>query len=101
MLAAVNLLFRRKYSYKQGDHIMKYTLSFLVGTVFGAVIALLYAPFSGDELRKNIKNQAESEYAKLQDEWQKGMQELHTRMDKMSSDLQAMSKPSKGTGEPA
>jgi gas vesicle protein len=51
------------------------------------VVALLFAPSSGEELRSNIKTRAESEYAKLQDEMQKGMQELRSRMDKMGSDV--------------
>ncbi len=84
---------------------MKNALSFLLGTVFGAVIgsmvALLFAPSSGAELRANIKTQADTQYARMQDEWQKGMQGLQSRMDKMSSDIQAMSKQPKKTDEQA
>jgi gas vesicle protein len=84
---------------------MKYVLSFVLGTFFGAlagaVVALLFAPSSGEELRTNIKTKADAEYAKLQDEWQKGVQEMQTRMDKMSTDLQAISSRSKETSEPA
>jgi len=69
---------------------MKYVLSFGLGALFGAVVALLFAPSSGEELRMNIKTQADTQYARLQDEWQKGMNEMQTRMDKMSSDLQTM-----------
>ena len=74
---------------------MKYALSFLLGAVMGAAIALLFAPSSGEELRSNIKTQADTQYAKLQDEYQKGMQEMRAQMDKMSSELQAMSSRSK------
>ena len=70
---------------------MKYALSFLLGAVMGAAVALLFAPSSGEELRTNIKTQADTQYAQLQDEYQKGMQEMHTKMDKMSSELQSMS----------
>jgi gas vesicle protein len=80
---------------------MKYALSFLFGAVFGASVALLFAPSSGEELRANIKNQADTQYAKLQDEWQKGMQDMQTRMDKMSSDLQAMTSKVKESGKTA
>ena len=84
---------------------MKNALSFVLGAVFGAaigsIVALLFAPSSGEELRTNLKTQADTQYAKLQDEWQKGMHEMQTRMDKMGSDLQAMSKPSKETEKPA
>ena len=78
---------------------MKYVLSFGLGALFGAVIALLFAPSSGEELRTNIKTQADTQYAKLQDGWQTGMTEMQSRMDKMSSDLQAMA--SKETGKTA
>ena len=78
---------------------MKYGLTFVLGTLFGALIgasvALLYAPSSGQELRANIKSQADVQYARLQDQWQKGMTEMQTRMDKMSSDLQSMTGRSK------
>ncbi|HJS18879.1 MAG TPA: YtxH domain-containing protein [Anaerolineales bacterium] len=64
---------------------MKYLLGFLMGALIGSVVALLFAPSSGEELRTNIKTRAESEYTKLQDEMQKGMNELRSRMDKLSS----------------
>ncbi len=78
---------------------MKYIFSFILGTTFGAlggaIVALLFAPSSGEELRSNIKTKADAEYAILQDQWQKGMQELQTRMDKMSGDLQKLKSGSK------
>jgi gas vesicle protein len=80
---------------------MKYALSFLLGAVVGAAVALLYAPSTGEELRTNIKTQADTQYARLQDEYQKGMQEMETRMDKMSSELQAMTSKVKDTGKSA
>ena len=80
---------------------MKYALSFLFGAVVGAAVALLIAPSSGEELRANIKTQADTQYARLQDEYQKGMQEMQTRMDKMSSELQVMTSKVKDTGKPA
>jgi len=70
---------------------MKYAMSFVFGVIVGAVAALLVAPSSGDDLRKEIKAQADVEVAKLQDEWQKGMQEVHDRLDKVSSEIQAAS----------
>jgi gas vesicle protein len=72
------------------DNSMKYALSFLLGAAMGAAVALLFAPSSGEELRTNLKTQADTQYARLQDEYQKGMQEMHAKMDKMSSELQAM-----------
>jgi len=80
---------------------MKYALSFGLGALFGAVVALLFAPSSGEELRMNLKTQADTQYARLQDEWQKGMNEMQTRMDKMGSDLQTMTSKVKETGKTA
>jgi len=80
---------------------MKYVMGFLFGAVFGAAVAFLYAPSTGEELRANIKTQADTQYAKLQDDWRKGMQELHDRMNKMSGDLQAMASKVKETDQPA
>jgi gas vesicle protein len=84
---------------------MKYGLTFALGTLFGALIggavALLFAPSSGEELRANIKTQADTQVARLQDQYQKGMTELQTRVDKMSNDLQALSSRSKETDNPA
>jgi gas vesicle protein len=71
------------------ENTMKYVLSFLLGAVAGATVALLFAPTSGNELRSNIKTQADTQSAKLQSEYQKGMQDLNARMDKLSSQLQA------------
>jgi gas vesicle protein len=68
---------------------MKYISLFLTGALVGGVLALLFAPSSGEELRMNIKTRANDEYEKLQNEMQKGMQELRTRMDRMGGDIQA------------
>ena len=80
---------------------MKYSLSFLFGALVGAAVALLLAPSSGEELRANIKTQADTQYAKLQDDWQKGMSEPQIRMDKMSGELQTISNKVKETGKTA
>jgi len=84
---------------------MKYGLTFALGTLFGAliggVVALLFAPSSGEDLRANIKTQVDTQATRLQDQYQKGMTELQTRVDKMSNDLQALSSRSKETDNPA
>ena len=84
---------------------MKYGFVFVLGTLFGALIgastALLYAPTSGEELRANIKTQVDAQYARLQEEYQKGLQQVQSRMDKMSSDLAAMKSRANETDTPA
>lgn len=77
------------------DDNVKYVAGFLLGVVTGAVAALLLAPSSGKDLRMNIKTQTDAEYAKLQNDMQRGMQDMHTRMDKLSSEMQAMANRSK------
>ena len=44
---------------------MKYAMSFLIGAAVGAAVALLFAPSSGEELRMNIKTQADTQVARL------------------------------------
>jgi len=73
---------------------MKYAIGFVMGALVGAIVALLFAPSSGKELRSNIKSQADVQYAQLQNEWQKGMQEIKSRIDKLTGDLQAVSNES-------
>ena len=70
---------------------MKFMIGFIWGAMIGAAVALLYAPSTGEELRANIKTQADTQAARLQEEWQKSMSELQGRMDKLNSDLQALS----------
>ena len=69
----------------------QFIIGFIWGAVIGAAVALLYAPSTGEELRSNIKTQADVQYTKLQEEWQRGVSELQGRMDKISDDLQALS----------
>ena len=46
---------------------MKYLVSFLGGALVGAVIALLFAPSSGTELRAKLQTGAEAEVAESGD----------------------------------
>ena len=71
------------------ENIMRYVLVFLLGALSGAVAALLFAPSSGEELRANIKTQADAQVAKLQSEYQKGMQDMNARIDQLSTQLHA------------
>ena len=80
---------------------MKYAIGFLLGAAVGALVALLFAPSAGEELRANIKSQADTQYARLQDKWQEGMQEMQTRMDRMTNDERAMLSQSEETAQPA
>jgi gas vesicle protein len=64
-----------------------YGLSFVLGTILGAVLGLLFAPSSGDELRRNIKEQVDIQYAKVQEELQTGMEKMQSTVEKVSHEL--------------
>jgi gas vesicle protein len=70
---------------------MKLILGFLLGAIVGGAMALLFAPSSGDQLRQNLKSQADTQYARMQEEWQKGKNEMQSRIDKVSSEIKAKS----------
>ena len=64
---------------------LKVLISFLFGAAVGAAAALLLAPSSGEELRQQMIKVADADRERMRVEYQKGMEELHTRLDKMSS----------------
>jgi gas vesicle protein len=68
----------------EGKNLMKYAVSLLLGALLGATIALLFAPSSGEELRSNIKTQTDVQAARARDEWQKGVQGLQERVNKLN-----------------
>ena len=65
---------------------MKYAISLLLGALVGALIALLFAPSSGEELRTNIKAQADVQAARAREELQKGVQGGQQRLNKSNVD---------------
>lgn len=65
-------------------------VSFILGAVVGAVVALLYAPQSGEELRAHLRQEAEVERQRLQAQFEKGMEELQGRIDKVTADIQTL-----------
>jgi len=79
---------------------MKAMLYFLYGAVAGAIIALLFAPQSGEELRANLQIKAEENWQVIQSEWQSGMEKTQAHPDQMQSDLkQVMQKQSEAEVE--
>ncbi|KPK53912.1 MAG: YtxH domain-containing protein [Chloroflexota bacterium] len=67
---------------------MKNIIYFLAGTAVGAVLALLFAPQSGAELRANIQSTAEEDWQQVQAQWQVEMEKLHQRLDQIQLSLQ-------------
>ena len=76
---------------------MKYMLTFFAGAAVGAIVALLYAPKSGADLRLNIRESAIAEQEKLQLEYQQASANMQNRLDKMQSDMQTILERTKGT----
>jgi gas vesicle protein len=66
---------------------MKDVFYLLLGAAIGAIIALLFAPESGQELRANIRATADKDLGKLQAEWQTAMAKTHERLDQIQADL--------------
>jgi len=79
--------------YLQGKHInkkeyvMKEFFYFLVGASVGAIVALLFAPQSGEETRANLQSTAEENWQKVRSELQAGMEKTQARLDQLQSDL--------------
>ena len=66
---------------------LKVLISFIVGATVGAAAALLLAPSSGEDLRHHLHDVAEADRERMRSEYQKGMGELQSRVDKMSTDI--------------
>ena len=66
---------------------MKDVFYLLLGAAIGAIIALLFAPESGQELRADIRSTADKDLGKVQVEWQTALAKTHQRLDQMQADL--------------
>ena len=62
-------------------------LSFIAGAVFGAVIALLYAPTSGEELRAQIRDEADVRLQKASEDWTKALENVQQSIDEMGAEV--------------
>jgi len=60
----------------------------LLGLGLGAVVALLFAPRKGDEVRKEIANQAETIYDSGRETTGKAFKELQKDFDKLRGDVE-------------
>ncbi|NKQ36222.1 MAG: hypothetical protein HF973_11480 [Chloroflexi bacterium] len=69
---------------------MKIVLSFIIGIAVGAAAALMFAPSSGEDLRAKMHAEADARTQKFHADWQKGMDGMHARMDKMQADISQM-----------
>lgn len=60
---------------------------FVIGGAAGTIMALLYAPQSGEKMRSEIKNKAEATYIDAQKKMSEALTELQTKIDKVSADV--------------
>ena len=77
---------------------MKFLAGFVSGALVGVVVALLFAPSSGTELRNKLQTEAETELKKAEAEWQKAMTELHEKFDQTSQELKTFVEQSRAEG---
>ena len=81
---------------------MKQLFSFLIGVIVGGVAALLLAPTSGEELRRQIQVEADAELKKVDAEWQKILQQLNKTVEDTQAELRAyIERAQAGKGEEA
>jgi gas vesicle protein len=68
---------------------MKQLFSFLAGVIVGGVAALLLAPMSGEDLRRQIQEEANAELKKVDAEWKKIMQQVNQTVEDTQAELRA------------
>ena len=73
--------------------------SFLAGALVGAAVALLYAPSSGEELRQQIKTEAEHRLETLNEELNVAIADLRETTEKTRAEMMAYLDQLQGTGE--
>jgi gas vesicle protein len=64
-------------------------LSFVVGALVGAVVTLLFAPMSGQEMRGRIREEAEASLDRAAAEWSKAQAEMRTMMEETRKEVKA------------
>ncbi len=66
---------------------MKDMLYFILGATVGALIALMMAPKSGQELRGDIQQRANVDLQKVQQSYEQRLQEINQRMAQIQAQL--------------
>ena len=68
---------------------MKEFFSFLAGIMVGAVVALLFAPMTGEDLRRQIQEEADAELKKVDAEWKKLLDQMNKTVEETQAELKA------------
>lgn len=81
---------------------IKMAVSFLFGVITGAVVALLYAPSSGGELRGQIQTTAQADMQRMREEWNRNLAQMQAQINKLNADATAYMEQMRGSeGEEA
>ena len=80
---------------------MKEIVYFVMGAAVGAIVALLFAPKSGAELRADLQATAEKDKARIQEDWQAAMAKTNEQVDKLKAELKAAQEAKAGEGDAA
>ena len=78
---------------------MKNVVYLLIGLALGAILALLFAPESGKDLRTNIRGTGEADWQKMQSEWQTAMQDTNQRVATVQEGLKQKHHPQSDAGD--
>jgi gas vesicle protein len=74
-------------SLNNGHSFFAFLTGMIVGVVGGALIALLYAPMSGQEMRTQIRTKAQAEYDHAVIEYHKQVERLNQELSTMRAQL--------------
>ncbi|MGA0558214.1 YtxH domain-containing protein [Larkinella sp. VNQ87] len=77
---------------------MRSSRDFLLGFITGVVAGILTAPKSGQESRKWIQDEADKRTKDLQDQWNKGVDQVKTQVDQIKSQVNQWSSKLQGEG---
>jgi gas vesicle protein len=69
---------------------MKTIFAFVFGVSVGAVLALLFAPKSGSELRRQLGDEAAADRMRMQERYTHAVQGTQDRVDKLHADVQTL-----------
>ena len=74
-------------SSNNGTSFFAFLTGLIVGAIGGALIALLYAPMAGQEMRTQIRTKAQAEYDRAALEYNKQVERLNQELAAMRAQL--------------
>ena len=74
-------------SSNNGNSFFAFLAGMIIGAVGGALVALLYAPMSGQEMRTQVRTKAQAEYDHAVIEYHKQVERLNQELSAMRAQL--------------